>query len=286
MRTDLRPFHRPRTAWAAAGAIARPAACAALLLLAGCGGLPSFGNTDPTRLEGTDPNGIDPDDRPQSAEARLIERTHPIDPLRVPAEPPLVIDPAAIPGGKQLTRLHPEVRRMAIALYTEAAANGIELRFMSGYRAFKPRSAKARAGKASWHEFGMAFDLILAHRSDMRSALAHYDADAEQWATVGAIGERLGLIWGLKWGRHEVFHFEWHPGMKSAIRGPDLGVLLSEAGEDGKAFEKTWWRFRAPPAAPPPPAPVPAPTDPAPTDPAPTDPAPRGGGIEAAPSGM
>lgn len=274
MRTDRRPFHRPRHLWPATRAIA----CATALLIAGCGGLPGFGNTDPARLEGTDPNGIDPDDRPQSAEVRLIERTHPIDPLRVPAEPALTIDPAAIAGGKQLTRLHPEVRRMAIALYTEAAANGIELRFMSGYRAFKPRSAKARAGKASWHEFGMAFDLILAHRSDMRSALAHYETDAEQWATVGAIGERLGLIWGRKWGRHEVFHFEWHPGMKSAIRGPDLSALLADAGDDGKAFEKTWWRFRAPAD--------PAPSELKPTDPAPTHPSPRGGGIEAAPSGM
>lgn len=148
-----------------------------------------------------------------------------------------------IGGARHLARLHPEVRRMARALFAEAAAEGIELKFISGYRAFDRRSKKAKAGRASWHAFGMAFDVNLAHREDMRDALANYDAEAADWARVGAIAERLGLTWGLQWGRHEVFHFEWHPGMPEAIRRPTLTALLKDAGPEGKAIERVWRRF-------------------------------------------
>lgn len=151
--------------------------------------------------------------------------------------------PPAVGGARHLARLHPEVRRMARALFEQAAAEGIELKFISGYRAFDRHSKKARAGRASWHAFGMAFDVNLAHRVDMRDALAHYDREAAQWERVGAIAERLGLTWGVQWGRHEVFHFEWHPGMPEAIRRPTLTALLSDAGPDGAAIEKVWRRF-------------------------------------------
>lgn len=280
MRTDRCP--------SPARVIRLPATALLALALAGCVTLP----------------GPRDDAANDTIEPRLVETTTPIEPIRPPPPTPPV-DPAQIPGGHHLAKLHPEVRRMAIALYTEAAAEGVALRFMSGYRAFKPRSAKARAGKASWHEFGMAFDLILAHRRDMRTALRNYDDDEAAWETVGAIGERLGLTWGLEWGRHEVFHFEWHPGMKSAIRRAELTLLLADAGADGRDYEKTWWRFQPPGAAPtvsdPPPAAAPAPAAPAapaaPEPPAaPADPQspppppplapPGGGGIEAAPSGI
>ncbi|MCB9551771.1 MAG: M15 family metallopeptidase [Myxococcales bacterium] len=245
------------------------------------------------------------DAAPDRVEPRLVETTTPIAPIRPPPPAPPPVDPARIPGGHHLAKLHPEVRRMALALYSEAAAAGVELRFISGYRAFKPTSAKARAGRASWHEFGMAFDLILAHRRDMKTALRHYDDDEDAWDTVGAIGERLGLKWGLEWGRHEVFHFEWHPGMKSAIRRADLERLLADAGADGKAYPKTWWRFpggEAPAAvavttpaaeaaapatsAAPPIPPAAPPADPQRPSPPPAPRAPRRGGIEAAPSGI
>lgn len=137
---------------------------------------------------------------------------------------------------------------MAEALYTEARARGIEVRFISGHRAFDRHSARARQGRASWHNFGMAFDLNLARHRTMKAALAHYDADGDDWEALGAIGESLGLTWGRAWGRHEVFHFEWHPGMKAAIRRPQLKKLLADAGPDGRAYKKTWHRFRpAPP---------------------------------------
>lgn len=168
----------------------------------------------------------------------------PTEPLT--AEPPAAEPPAAIPGSRHLARLHPEVRRMARALYAEAAAAGIALKFISGHRPFDRHSRKAKAGRASWHAFGMAFDVNLVHHRTMRDALKRYDAEAGQWARVGAIAERLGLTWGLQWGRAEVFHFEWHPGMPEAIRRPTLRALLKDAGPDGRAIEKVWRRFPLP----------------------------------------
>lgn len=171
--------------------------------------------------------------------------------VRVPDEQVSAAPPVA--GARHLARLHPDVRRMARALHAEAAAAGVELKFISGHRAFDRHSKKAKKGRASWHAFGMAFDVNLAHRKDMRDALNHYTRDRAQWQAVGAIAERLGLTWGLQWGRHEVFHFEWHPGMPDAIRRPTLTVLLKDAGRDGGAIEKVWrrhWPTESAPTAP------------------------------------
>lgn len=179
---------------------------------------------------------------------KTAARTTAVSKPAAPDPAPAPLDLGQIDGGRHLAGLHPEVRRMAEALYTEARARGIEIRFISGHRAFDPHSARARQGRASWHNFGMAFDLNLARHRTMKAALAHYDADGDDWETLGAIGEALGLTWGRAWGRHEVFHFEWHPGMKAAIRRPQLDALLADAGPDGRDYKKTWRRFRpAPP---------------------------------------
>lgn len=160
------------------------------------------------------------------------------------AVPDTAVDLSTISGGRHLERLHPVLRARAIALYTAAAERGIKLTFISGHRPFRPTSAKARKGRASWHAFGMAFDVNLADRRNMKDALAHFDRDKRRWQAVGRIAESLGLTWGLQWGRHEVFHFEWHPGMPDAIRRPTLKTLLGDTGPSGQAIEKTWWRFR------------------------------------------
>lgn len=179
---------------------------------------------------------------------RAMAKAEPVVAPRVTAEGPAPepVELEAVRGSQHLARLHPEVRRMARALYTAAAAEGIELKFISGHRAFDRHSAKAKAGKASWHAFGMAFDVNLVHHKDMKAAIKRYRSEKAQWDRVGAIAERLGLTWGLQWGTAEVFHFEWHPGMPEAIRRPTLTALLKDAGADGKAIEKVWRRFPLP----------------------------------------
>ena len=120
-----------------------------------------------------------------------------------------------------------------------AAAEGIGLTFISGYRPYRP---KRRSGGtlASWHSFGNAFDLNLSDRAGMVEALEHFESDRSRWEKIGAIAKELGLIWGLQWGKKEVFHFEWHPGQPSGIRAKTLRRLLKLAGPRGKHYRKTW----------------------------------------------
>lgn len=145
------------------------------------------------------------------------------------------------PGGTQ--NLHPVFVGKIEKLVQESARAGVPLKLISGYRRFDPHGARAKQGRASWHNFGLAIDVNLRKRSSMRDALRHYDKDAADWRTVGRIGERLGLTWGAPWGREEIFHFEWHPGAPAAIRKDTLDSLLAEAGPHGRHFKKTWHRF-------------------------------------------
>ena len=145
------------------------------------------------------------------------------------------------PGGA--TNLHPVFSAKVEQLVTRSAAAGVPLTIISGYRRFNPDSARAKEGRASWHHFGLAVDVNLRGRKNMADALAHYDEDEKKWATVGRIGQEVGLTWGAPWARAEIFHFEWHPGAPAAIRKDSLDSLLAEAGRDGKGFKETWHRF-------------------------------------------
>lgn len=145
------------------------------------------------------------------------------------------------PGGAH--NLHPTFSAKVEQLVARSAAAGVPITLISGYRRFDPHGAKAKAGKASWHNFGLAIDVNLRGRKSMADALAHYDRDKHKWAKVGRIGQDLGLTWGAPWARAEIFHFEWHPGAPAAIRKDTLDSLLADAGKDGKGFKKTWHRF-------------------------------------------
>ena len=117
-----------------------------------------------------------------------------------------------ISGGTHLEGLHPQLIKKARILYELAEAEGIQIKFISGYRRFrKKRSRKAGRSVASWHNFGAAFDINLLHRKSMRDALSHLDDDRSHWDKIGSIAKSLGLIWGKPWGEQEIFHFEWPP---------------------------------------------------------------------------
>lgn len=148
-----------------------------------------------------------------------------------PPEPP---PPAPIPiaGERHLAGLHPELAKRARLLHRRAAQAGIELRFISGRRKLKPR-------RLGWHQFGLAVDLNLAHRRDMKDALRHYEEDRWAWRQVGAIAEDLGLIWGLSFRRSEVFHFEWHPGYPAAF-SRKLGATFMKHIGPKRNVEAVW----------------------------------------------
>jgi hypothetical protein len=185
--------------------------------------------------------------RPSAPCARQHQRTPS---LPEPARPPLQVR-----GGEHLEGLHPALERRARLLYERAEDEGIQLRFISGYRPYKERERRAGSSKrspslASWHNFGLAFDVNLQGRAGMGDALKHLSEDAPRWERVGALAADLGLIWGKSWGKEELFHFEWHPGHPDAIRAPTLNALKREAaGGDLRGGYKGVWgniRDRAP----------------------------------------
>lgn len=170
-------------------------------------------------------------------------------PLPEPARPPLQVR-----GGEHLEGLHPALERRARLLYERAEDEGIQLRFISGYRPYKERgrrasaagSAKRSPSLASWHNFGLAFDLNLQGRAGMSDALKHLSEDAPRWERVGALAADLGLTWGKPWGKEEIFHFEWHPGHPDAIRAPTLNALKaeSEGGDLRGGYKGVWGSIR------------------------------------------
>ncbi|MBM4291281.1 MAG: M15 family metallopeptidase [Deltaproteobacteria bacterium] len=211
--------------WARAGALVGALALAGAL--GGCGGCPreACGAARPAALPAAPPL--------------------PPPPLPPPSRPPLEVR-----GGEHLAGLHPALERRARLLYERAEEEGVQLRFISGYRPYQLKAGGRRAGRggaagavASWHNFGLAFDVNLQGRAGLGDALKHLREDEARWARVGALAADLGLTWGKQWGQEEIFHFEWHPGQPDAIRAPTLNALKASAeGGDLRAGYRGAWR--------------------------------------------
>lgn len=147
-------------------------------------------------------------------------------------------------GGEHLEGLHPQLIKKARILYELVEKEGIQIKFISGYRRFrKKRSTQPGKSVASWHNFGAAFDLNLFQRKNMRTALAHYEEDLVQWERIGELAKSLGLIWGQPWGKEEIFHFEWHPGHPEALRQPAFEKLIQVTGTRVEDYQKAWSLF-------------------------------------------
>jgi hypothetical protein len=152
---------------------------------------------------------------------------------------PMSSDLRTVRGGRHLAGLHPTLRRKALQLYAECERAGVAIKFISGYR-----KMRARKKRASWHNFGMAFDMNLAEHRDMKTAVSRYRRDKSRWAVVGRIGRSLGMFWGEVWKVEEIFHFEWHPGMPEGLRGANLRTLLRDAGPMAERPANAWHHFK------------------------------------------
>ena len=78
----------------------------------------------------------------------------------------------------------------------------------------------------------------------MADALKHIQEDIKRWNRVGKIAEELELIWGKQWGNKEIFHFEWHPNMPSAIRAPTFKRMMDLCGPQLKHYQSAWDLFK------------------------------------------
>jgi peptidoglycan L-alanyl-D-glutamate endopeptidase CwlK len=106
---------------------------------------------------------------------------------------------------KTIAMLLPEVRPMARMLVQKAAANGIEIKVISGLRSYEEQDALYAQGRSrpgnkvtnarggfSNHNFGIAFDIGVFQGT-------RYLADSPKYRAVGVLGQELGLEWGGNW---------------------------------------------------------------------------------------
>ena len=110
----------------------------------------------------------------------------------------------------------------AVQLIEAARADGIELKVVPGYRNGEPRRNFLGFGEKlsplSTHSTGFAFDVLV-----LKNGRVDF-GPSEELDRVGAIGQRLGLIWGGEFPRCKVWsHFEL------PIARRELSRLKSEA---------------------------------------------------------
>ncbi|MCC6619972.1 MAG: M15 family metallopeptidase [Deltaproteobacteria bacterium] len=162
-------------------------------------------------------------------------------------EDPLDAEPVAPQIGTGIFKgSHPIMRDLAVQLVERLRAEGIHVKLLMGYTPYVARKKTGPGGWASWHEFGLAFDLNLAKRKSLADAKKHFAQDERTWKRIGAIAEELGLVWGGGWrSTYDPFHFEWHPGHDSVINKDDLKSFLKLAGKKGRHYQKVWTLFDA-----------------------------------------
>lgn len=107
---------------------------------------------------------------------------------------------------RDITKLHPEARRLALLLVDECEKEGLVIKITDCLRDKAEQDALYAQGRTepgsivtnvkypnSMHNWGVAFDFC---RNDGAGA---YNESGQFFTRVGAVGKRLGLEWGGDW---------------------------------------------------------------------------------------
>jgi len=140
---------------------------------------------------------------------------------------------------RNITTLLPEVRPIARTLVQKAAANGINIKVISGMRTYEEQNilyAKGRTlpgnkvtnvrGGYSNHNFGIAFDIGIFSGNN-------YLSDSPKYKAVGLLGMDLGLDWGGNWTSIvDQPHFQLRPAWARGLRERDMLAELRRRASD------------------------------------------------------
>jgi peptidoglycan LD-endopeptidase CwlK len=141
---------------------------------------------------------------------------------------------------KNIATLLPEVQPMARMLVQKAAANGIDIRVISGLRSYEEQDAlyaqgrtapgnivtKARGGFSN-HNFGIAFDVGVFSGSK-------YLTESPKYKAVGVLGQELGLEWGGNWtSLVDEPHFQLRPAWAGSLNESSMLAELRQRKQDG-----------------------------------------------------
>lgn len=119
----------------------------------------------------------------------------------------------------RINTLHPKARDKFHAFYSQLCQiSGYKWRVVQAFRTFEEqdklykayKAAPSRAAKAapaglSYHNYGLAVDVL--PMSDDFKAIEQISKDS--WETVGIVASHHGLVWGMSFGDRP--HVEWHP---------------------------------------------------------------------------
>jgi peptidoglycan L-alanyl-D-glutamate endopeptidase CwlK len=141
-----------------------------------------------------------------------------------------------------IATLLPEVQPYARALIAKAAANGINIKVISGLRTYDEQNdlyaqgrtkpgkivTNARGGYSN-HNFGIAFDIGVFENS-------RYLDDSPKYKAVGLLGTDLGLEWGGNWKTiQDEPHFQLRPQWASDLSEKDMLADLRSRKDSGES---------------------------------------------------
>lgn len=118
---------------------------------------------------------------------------------------------------ERIKGLHPLVAIRAHAMIDLCRIVGIQVLVTNGYRTNDDQDnlytwgrtqygsiiTYARGG-LSYHNYGLAFDVVSLDKQNK----PQWDDTLEVWATMGRIGQSVGLRWGGTWKKSDLSHFE------------------------------------------------------------------------------
>jgi hypothetical protein len=131
---------------------------------------------------------------------------------------------------EHLVKLTADTRSRVTELLSVAASEGSRVSITSSLRscaeqqALHDKGITPVSGCRSWHVHGRAVDLYAG------------SWEPAAYARLGEAWEKMGGIWGGRWGDH--VHFEWHPGMAIDELCPEPGECprASTLAAVGKGF--------------------------------------------------
>src|SRR5712692_9008639 len=112
-----------------------------------------------------------------------------------------------------LDHLDPRFRNKAFELLARMAEQRIPVLVVNTLRTAAEQVDAIKRG-VSWvdhskHEDGLAIDLVpLASFILHETSKVDWNPNDPVWLTMGTIGERLGLVWGGRWTKRDLGHFE------------------------------------------------------------------------------
>lgn len=154
----------------------------------------------------------------------------PVTPPAAPAQPVSISERAAALCAEKLASLHPIVTLRGRCMVDLCAHAGLAILVTQGLRTWAEQDVlyskgrtKAPIGKQyvvtnakgghSWHNFGLAFDIVVLDAIGK----ADWDASHPGWGEAAELGKSVGLEWGGDWkGFKDRPHFQYTGGLTLA----------------------------------------------------------------------